>query len=119
MKDTERVYRQIDFPPLTEEQKKEIERLKAMTEEEIDTEDVPEVDFSDASFFYAVKVPKQKIYTAISVDNLEWLKSKGKGYQQRLDNVIRWAEWITAPCNVSSYSIRRLLMMLAVTTIDA
>lgn len=68
-----------------------------MKEEEIDTEDVPEVDFSDASFFYAVKVPKQKIYTAISVDNLEWLKSKGKGYQQRLDNVIRWARMNNCP----------------------
>lgn len=97
MRDTERVYRQIDFPPLTEEQKKEIEKLKAMKDEEIDTKDIPEVDFSDANFFYAVRVPKQKIYTAISVDNLEWLKSKGRGYQQRLDNVIRWARMHNCP----------------------
>ncbi|MGN0907463.1 MAG: BrnA antitoxin family protein, partial [Bullifex sp.] len=95
--DTERVYKQIDFPPLTEEQEKEIEKLKSMKDEEIDTEDIPEVDFSAASFFYAVKVPKQKIYTSISVDNLEWLKSKGKGYQQRLDNVIRWARMNNCP----------------------
>lgn len=54
MGDTERVYKQIDFPPLTEEQKKEIEKLKAMKDEEIDTKDIPEVDFSDANFFYAV-----------------------------------------------------------------
>ena len=97
MRDTDRVYKQIDFPPLTEEQKKEIEKLKAMKDEEIDTEDIPEVDFSDANFFYAVKVPKQKVYTSISVDNLEWLKSKGKGYQQRLDNVIRWARMNNCP----------------------
>lgn len=58
MRDTERVYRQIDFPPLTEEQKKEIEKLEAMKDEEIDTKDIPEVDFSDANFFYAVRVPK-------------------------------------------------------------
>lgn len=97
MGDTERVYSQIDFPPLTEEQKKEIEKLKTMKDEEIDTKDIPEVDFSDANFFYAVRVPKQKIYTAISVDNLEWLKSKGRGYQQRLDNVIRWARMHNCP----------------------
>lgn len=97
MRGTERVYRQIDFPPLTEEQKKEIEKLKTMKDEEIDTNDIPEVDFSDANFFYAVRVPKQKIYTAISVDNLEWLKSKGRGYQQRLDNVIRWARMHNCP----------------------
>lgn len=97
MRNTERVYRQIDFPPLTEEQKKEIEKLKTMKDEEIDTNDIPEVDFSDANFFYAVRVPKQKIYTAISVDNLEWLKSKGRGYQQRLDNVIRWARMHNCP----------------------
>ena len=97
MRNTERVYRQIDFPPLTEEQKKEIEKLKTMKDEEIDTNDIPEVDFSDANYFYAVRVPKQKIYTAISVDNLEWLKSKGRGYQQRLDNVIRWARMHNCP----------------------
>ena len=97
MRDTERFYKQIDFPPLTEEQKKEIEKLKAMKDEEIDTEDIPEVDFSDANFLYEVKVTKQKVYTSISVDNLEWLKSKGKGYQQRLDNVIRWARMNNCP----------------------
>ena len=97
MRDTERFYKQIDFPPLTEEQKKEIQKLKAMKDEEINTEDIPEVDFSDANFFYAAKVPKQKVYTSISVDNLEWLKSKGTGYQQRLDNVIRWARMNNCP----------------------
>lgn len=63
MRDTERVYRQIDFPPLAEGQKKEIEKLKAIKDEEIDTKDIPEVDFSDANFFYAVKAPKVSIET--------------------------------------------------------
>lgn len=58
MRDTERVYRQIDFPPLAEGQKKEIEKLKAIKDEEIDTNDIPEVDFSDANYFYALRVPK-------------------------------------------------------------
>ena len=97
MRNTERAYRQIDFPPLTEEQKKRLEAVKSKKDEDIDINDIPEVDFSDASFFYAVKVPKKKIYTSISVDNLEWLKKGGKGYQQRLDNVIRWARSNNCP----------------------
>lgn len=64
MRDTERVYRQIDFPPLTKEQKKRLETVKAMKDEDINIKDIPEADFSDASFFYAVKIPK-KIYTSI------------------------------------------------------
>lgn len=91
MKDTERAYRQIDFPPLTEKQKKELNRLLKMNDEDINTEDIPETDFSDAAFHYAVKVPKERIYTAIAKDNLQWLKKDGRGYQQRLDSVIRWA----------------------------
>ena len=65
MRDTERVYRQIDFPPLTKEQKKRLETVKAMKDEDINIKDIPEADFSDASFFYAVKIPKKKIYTSI------------------------------------------------------
>lgn len=97
MKSTERTYRQIDFPPLTEEQKKRLSDVRDMPDELIDTSDIPEEDFSDATFYYAVKVPKKKIYTAISVDNLEWLKKGGKGYQQRLDYVIRWARAHNCP----------------------
>lgn len=62
-----------------------------MKDEDFNTDDIPEVDFSDATFYYAVKIPKQKICTTIANDNLEWLKKGGKGYLQRLDFVIRWA----------------------------
>lgn len=48
-----RDYRHIDFPPLTEAQEKELENLKNMEEEDINTEDIPEVDFSDAALRYA------------------------------------------------------------------
>ena len=58
MKNTERAYKQIDFPLLTESQKKELENLEKMKEEDIVTKDIPEVDFSDATFHYAVKIPK-------------------------------------------------------------
>ncbi len=91
MRETDRTYKQIDFPPLTKEQKKEIEALRKMRDEDINTEDIPEVDFSNAVYRYNVKVDKTKIYTSIAKDNLSWLKKDGKGYQKRLDSVIRWA----------------------------
>ena len=47
-----RAYRRIDFPPLTNAQKKELEALENMKEEDINTEDIPEVDFSDAALRY-------------------------------------------------------------------
>lgn len=45
-------YRKIEFPALTGEQKKELEALENMKEEDINTEDIPEVDFSDAALRY-------------------------------------------------------------------
>lgn len=38
---------------MTEEQDKELEALGNMKEEDIDTDDIPETDFSDAEFFYS------------------------------------------------------------------
>ena len=50
-----RTYYEISFPPLTEEQEKELEALKNMKEEDIDTNDIPEVDFSNAQNYYELQ----------------------------------------------------------------
>ena len=47
-----RTYREISFPPLTEEQEKELEALRYMKEEDINTDDIPEADFSNAHNYY-------------------------------------------------------------------
>ncbi|MBP5748389.1 MAG: BrnA antitoxin family protein, partial [Treponema sp.] len=44
-----------------------------------------------------LKIKKEKISTNIDKDNLEWLKSAGKGYQTRLNGVIRWARMNGCP----------------------
>jgi hypothetical protein len=41
MNGTRRLYSTIDFPPLTDEQKAELESLKSMRDEEIDTSEIP------------------------------------------------------------------------------
>jgi uncharacterized protein (DUF4415 family) len=54
---------------------------------------------SNGQFYYAnaLKIKKEKISTNIDKDNLEWLKSAGKGYQTRLNGVIRWARMNGCP----------------------
>ncbi len=70
-----------------------MEYIKSLKDEDINTKDIPEVDFSDGTFYYynSLNVPKKSIYLNIDTDILKWLKKDGKGYQKRLNNVIRWA----------------------------
>lgn len=77
-------------PPLTARQKKEIANLAAMPDESIDTSDVPAVAFTDAAVrgrFY--KPRKTQITARVDADVLEWLKSQGRGYQGRMNAILR------------------------------
>lgn len=52
---TQHIYEKIDFPPLTEEQIKELENLKNMKDEDIDFSDIPKMtkkDFEKGQFYY-------------------------------------------------------------------
>ena len=93
------LYETIDFPPLTEEQRKELEQLKAMDESDIDCSDIPEKLETPilSYYFHSLKMPKTDIHTKIDNDTLAWLKQAGKGYQQRLNNVLRWARMNGCP----------------------
>ena len=99
---TSKSYKNIDLPSLSEEQLKEIEALKAMGDDQIDTSDNPEATaemLASGHFYYAksLKMPKTAIHIMIDDDNLEWLKNAGKGYQPRLNNVLRWARLNNCP----------------------
>ncbi|MBO6128901.1 MAG: BrnA antitoxin family protein [Pseudobutyrivibrio sp.] len=103
MKKTGKNYRTIDFPPLTEEQLAEISYINNMSDAEIDTSDIKEIESDNGGFYYfqSLKIPKQDIHTKIDVDNLEWLKQDGKkGYQARLNAVIRWARMNGCPISM-------------------
>lgn len=99
MRNTQKTYRYIDFPPLTKEQEKELEKLKNMKDEDIDTSETGEFQDNGGFYYYvnSLKVPQSKIYTNIDNDNLDWLKRAGKGYQKRLNDVIRWARMNNCP----------------------
>ncbi len=82
------------LPPLTPPQKAEIEALKAAADGEIDYSDIPAL--TDDFWKKAVRNPfyrptKASTTVRLDTDVLLWLKSKGKGYQTRINAILREA----------------------------
>ena len=66
------------------------ERVDALTDDEIDTSDIPPLDedfFANAEL--VMPEPKQVITIRVDKDVVEWFKSQGKGYQTRINAVLR------------------------------
>ena len=90
-----KVVRRVDLanlPPLTAEQQAELEALAARPDSEIDTSDIPEL--SEEFWKKAVRNPlfkPTKTSTTVRIDSdvLLWLRSQGKGYQSRLNAILR------------------------------
>jgi len=83
-----------NLPPLTDQQKAELRALANAPETEIDYSDIPPLD--DAFWRNAVRNPFYKPVKAsttlrIDADVLAWFKSQGKGYQTRINDVLRQA----------------------------
>lgn len=64
-------------------------RLESMKDEDIDLSDIPELE--DSFFRHAeLKVPtKQSVTIRLDTDVLEWFKQQGKGYQTRINLLLR------------------------------
>jgi uncharacterized protein (DUF4415 family) len=81
-----------NLPPLTDSQKAELAALAAMPDEEIDFSDIPEMteermkNAIRGGFYRPVK---QQITARLDSDVLHWLKSQGKGYQSRMNGILR------------------------------
>ncbi len=83
-----------NLPPLAEKQKSELAALKAMPDSEIDYSDI--LPLADNFWKNAIRNPfykPTKASTTVRVDKdvLLWLKSKGKGYQTRINEILRVA----------------------------
>lgn len=92
----------LDFdnpPTLTEEQKAELEALKARPDSEIDTSDIPELD--ENFWKNAVRNPyfkpiKKQLTLRLDSDLIAWFKRRskqGRGYQTRINEALR--EYVT------------------------
>ena len=79
--------------------RKELAALAALPESEIDFSDLPATKASDwqgavrGQFYRPVK---QQLTVRIDADVLAWLKGQGKGYQSRLNEILRSAMLETA-----------------------
>lgn len=66
------------------------ERLNSMADDTIDYSDIPPLD---DSFFKNAKVvmPSEKTHLSLRLDAdvIAWLKSQGKGYQSRINAILR------------------------------
>ena len=83
-----------ELPELTEEQRARLDRLATMSDDEIDTNDIRELTEAELAemergrFWRPVK---QQITTRVDADVLAWLKADGKGYQSRINAILREA----------------------------
>ena len=70
------------------------ERLEAMDDENIDLSDIPELTpemFAKAVVKHGLKEKENKALLTIRVDQdvLTWFKSQGRGYQTRINSLLR------------------------------
>jgi uncharacterized protein (DUF4415 family) len=81
-----------NLPALTEAQKAELAALAALPDSEIDYSDIPPLD--EAFWKNAVrgrfyKPTKTSTTVRLDTDVLAWFKAQGKGYQSRINAVLR------------------------------
>ncbi len=83
---------------LTDAQREELRKLAEMRDEDIDYSDIPPADFSNAILFrdrhlykHLFKPIKQSTTVRIDADVLLWLRAKGRGYQTRINAILREA----------------------------
>lgn len=76
----------------TETIEQQLAKLAAQSEQAIDFSDIPpttEQDWQGASRGKFYRPLKQQLTVRIDADVLAWLKSQGKGYQSRLNAILR------------------------------
>ena len=77
---------------LSREQKRDIAAIAAQKEEDIDLSEMPEiVDWSGAEIGKFYRPPKKSVTMRLDQDVLDWLKGYGKGYQTKVNLLLRHA----------------------------
>ena len=81
-----------NIPPLTEKQRVELAAFAELPDDRIDYSDIPpliEEQFANAKRGRLYRPLKQQITVRVDADVLDWLKSQGKGYQARMNAILR------------------------------
>jgi uncharacterized protein (DUF4415 family) len=70
--------------------KERLKQIEAIKDEDIDYSDIPELD---ETFWQRAEPhmpqPKKGVYIRLDADVLDWLESKGEGYQTRMNAMLR------------------------------
>jgi uncharacterized protein (DUF4415 family) len=75
---------------LTEQQRQELEALALLADHDIDVSDAPASDEWDGAVvgrFY--RPAKRSVTIRLDADLLDWLKQDGRGYQTRVNAILR------------------------------
>ena len=78
---------------LSEQSRLELAALAARPDD-VDTNDIPETqaaDWQGATRGRFYRPVKQQVTVRIDADVIDWLKQQGKGYQSRLNSILRQA----------------------------
>ena len=80
------------LPPLTKKRRAKLKALATRPDSEIDTSDIPEMTEEHGKnarrgHFYRPR--KRQITARVDADVLDWLKAQGKGYQSRINAILR------------------------------
>jgi uncharacterized protein (DUF4415 family) len=87
-------YKPSELPPLSEARKAELKALAATADSSIDYSDIPplkETFWKNAMRNPLYKPTKTHASVRIDSDVLAWLKTEGKGYQTRMNAILREA----------------------------
>jgi len=80
------------LPPLTEKQRQHLDALAALPDDQADLSDMPELtdaqlaEMKPAAHYRPIK---KQITARVDADVLAWLKAQGKGYQSRINAILR------------------------------
>ncbi len=75
---------------LNKAQLEELKALEAMPDDEIDYSDLPPVaDWSGAEVGRFFRPVKETVTIRLDADVLDWLRQSGKGYQTRVNRILR------------------------------
>jgi len=91
-------YKQGEVPPLTAAEQAELKALAQRSDSEIDCSDIPELDdgflqrsvlWKDVAHSDLYKPKKVTVTAKIDADIVQWLKRQGRGYQTRMNAILR------------------------------
>jgi len=94
MKKKEVSYTPDTLPPLTEAQRAHLEGLSDVSDDQINYEDIPKLSDAQLAEFKRpehYRPVKKQITARLDADVLAWLKAGGKGYQSRMNAILRQA----------------------------